>query len=282
MEHTPASVETRSAHRIRAHYEIERELSDRLRAAPADERPALYPELYDTLFRRVPDHPQLTAPSNEGARERDVAAQLSFLRHFLRPGRTFLEIGAGDCALSRAVASKAGDVYVLDVSEAILSHAGDSDELRVVLSDGISIDVAPETIDLAYSNQVMEHLHPDDAAAQLTNVHRALASGGRYVCVTPNRLNGPHDVSKYFDRVATGFHLREYTVTELARIMESAGFTRVWAYAHVRGKTMRLPMLGVGLVEAAIERLPQRARKRVASGRPWRWALGICIVAEKD
>jgi hypothetical protein len=31
----------------------------------------------------------------------------------------------------------------------------------------------------------MEHLHPEDAFEQLRNIIRALAPGGRYVCITP-------------------------------------------------------------------------------------------------
>lgn len=276
------SMDTRSPDRIRAHYEIERELSDRLREAQADQRLALYSELYDALFERVPDHPQLTASADEAGRNREVAAQLNFLRRFLRPGAAFLELGAGDCALSQAVATIAGAVYALDVSESITAAARDSRKVQVVLSDGISVDVPPATVDLAYSNQLMEHLHPDDALAQLGNIWRALAPGGQYVCVTPNRLNGPHDVSKYFDRVATGFHLKEYTVTELSRLMRMAGFSRVASYAHAKGMTVRMPVLAVFMVEAALQRLPDSVRTRLASRRPWRSVLGIYVVSRKD
>jgi predicted SAM-dependent methyltransferase len=51
----------------------------------------------------------------------------------------------------------------------------------------------------------MEHLHPDDAFEQLKQIYTALTPGGLYICTTPNRLTGPHDVSKYFDETAAGF-----------------------------------------------------------------------------
>jgi hypothetical protein len=51
------SLDTRSPERLRLHYEVERELSDRLRAASAEERATLDGEVYDELFRRVEDHP---------------------------------------------------------------------------------------------------------------------------------------------------------------------------------------------------------------------------------
>lgn len=61
----------------------------------------------------------------------------------------------------------------------------------------------------------MEHLHPDDAYEQLQEIYNALIPGGIYICITPNRLSGPHDVSQYFDSIATGFHPKEYTTVEM-------------------------------------------------------------------
>ncbi len=275
-------MDTRSLERIRAHYEIERELADRLREAPAADRLELYSSVYETLLARVPDHPQLTDAADEPRRRDDVRAQLGFLGRFLQPGIVFLDIGAGDCALAREVAKTAKLVYALEVSESITSAARASGEVEVIISDGVSIDVPPGTVDLAYSNQVMEHLHPEDALAQLRNIERTLAPKGRYVCVTPNRLNGPHDVSMYFDAVATGFHLKEYTVTELGRVMRKAGFARVRAYAHVRGRTARIPMFVLAVLEFGLEHAPRSIRRKVAASRPWRWMLGIQVVGETD
>jgi predicted methyltransferase len=61
---------------------------------------------------------------------------------------------------------------------------------------------ASRKLRLGYSNQLMEHLHPDDASEQLANVYRALKPGGVYCCVRPNRISGLHDISVYFETVA--------------------------------------------------------------------------------
>ena len=274
-------MDSRSPDRIRAHYEIERELSDCLREAPADRRLALYGEVYDALFERVPDHPMLCLTADGTARDANVEAELGFLRPFLRPGTSFLELGAGDCALSRKVAPIVDAVYAVDVSESLTAAASDSGEIHVVLSDGVSVDVPRESMALAYSNQLMEHLHPDDALIQLRNVWLALVPSGQYVCVTPNRLNGPHDISQYFDRVPTGFHLKEYTVTELARLMRATGFSHVASYAHVRRKTVKVPLRLVEGLETVLQLLPHAVRLKIASSRPWRWVLGIRLVGRK-
>ena len=41
---------------------------------------------------------------------------------------------------------------------------------------------------------------PEDAVEQLRHLHAALAPGGVYLCITPSRLTGPHDISYLFDR----------------------------------------------------------------------------------
>jgi len=114
-----------------------------------------------------------------------------------------------------------------------LDHAPEN--FSFALSDGTSIPVPSGSVDVAYSNQLMEHLHPDDALEQLANVHRALKPGSVYYCITPSRISGPHDISVYFDSVARGLHLKEYSYRELTDLFRRAGFRRV-AY--------RVPRLG--------------------------------------
>ena len=259
----------------RRHYEVEKELAARLRDAPPDARRALYREVYDELFRRVPDHPQLLRRDNAAVRAAEVERQLRVLRPFLRPESTFLEVGAGDCSLAFAVAAHVRRVVAVDVSSAIVAGAEPPPNAEVLLSDGTSIPVEHGSVDVAYSHQLMEHLHPDDAAEQARNVRAALAPEGVYLCLTPNRLSGPHDVSAGFDDVATGFHLREYTTRELAELLREAGFTRVRALVRARGVvTDAVPAAAVAAVERGLERLPRARAQRLAAGFPLRHLLG--------
>jgi SAM-dependent methyltransferase len=273
--------DVRTAERIRAHYEVERELADRLRTSSRAERRDLYSLVYDELFERVPDHPQLTRKVSAADTKVQLELQMRFLRHFLRPGITFLEIGAGDCSLSVEIARTARRVYALDVSESISSLADRPANLELVISDGVSIPVPAGSVDFAYSNQLMEHLHPDDAFEQLRNILHALAPGGRYVCITPNRLNGPHDVSSHYDREATGFHIKEYTVTELTRLFRAAGFAKARAYAQAKGRVAPVPGPVVAGVEGVLDALPFGPQRQLARALPWRWALGIQLIGYK-
>jgi SAM-dependent methyltransferase len=270
------------AREIRRHYEVERELADRLRASSRDERLQAYGALYDELFRRVPWHPQLARKGDSVGTERGVSAQLALLERWLEPSSTFLEIGAGDLALTRRVAERVARVYAVEVSAEIVRGADAPSNVQVVLSDGVGVPVPPASVHIAYSNQVMEHLHPDDAVEQLANIATALVPGGRYIVMTPHRLSGPHDVSKHFDETATGFHLREYTARELRPMLRAAGFRRVSVIAGGKGRFVTIPLAPVAAVERLLEPLPRRWRRRLVLSPLLRPALLLCLVAVKD
>jgi len=265
--------------RIVAHYAIERELAARLRAAPANERARVYGEVYDELFRRVPDHPQLAI--DPAQRDREVSQKLRFVSRFLDRRSCLMEIGAGDCAFSLRAAPMIRMGIVVDVSQVIVSAAQEMPNLEVVISDGTSLPVEPGSVDVAYSDQLMEHLHPDDALLQLTNVVRALTPGGVYICITPNRVSGPHDVSRGFDEVATGFHLREYTGREIREMFLGAGFTHIDFYAGGRGHYVRIPTALALSGEVAFERLPMAVRRNKVPALASHVLLGLTIVATR-
>jgi SAM-dependent methyltransferase len=254
----------RSLERLREHWEIERELADRLRRADRAERASLYGSVYDELFRRVPDHPQLKKRTTPEARRAAAARRAEMIHGFLGPGRGFLEIGAGDCAVSLAMCPLGRRVYAVEVSAEIATIDEPPPNFELLLTDGQRIPVPPGSIDLAYSNQLMEHLHPDDAEQQLGEIVRALTPGGRYLCLTPNRLLGPSDISSHFeDEVASGFHLREYSNRELRDVALAAGFASVSIIAVLRGRMYALPMAPFLAFEWLFARLPLSLRGRL-------------------
>jgi SAM-dependent methyltransferase len=127
----------------------------------------------------------------------------------------------------------------------------------------------------------MEHLHVDDVADQLRNILAALAPGGIYICVTPNRLNGPHDVSRYFDKVATGFHLKEYSTGELDKLFREVGFSKTTAHAEIRGAGFAIPVPVIVFVESILDRLP-RSLSSALAGMPFvRKFLGVQLTGTK-
>lgn len=271
----PSNGDGRTLEQLREHFEIERELANRLRNASRQERRHLYSSLYDEMYQRVPLHPQLTRKSSPQETQQVVAAQMKFLHRFLGRDTTFLEIGAGDCALSFEVARQVKQVYAVDVSDEITRHSAPVPNFRLILSDGSSVPLPPNSVNVAYSNQLMEHLHPDDAFEQLRNIYDALMPGGSYLCITPNRLDGPHDISGHFSDVAEGFHLKEYTTLELSRLFKQVGFSRLRVYLGARSKYIGLPVFPIGLWETLLEKLPRALREFLVRILPFRLLMGI-------
>jgi SAM-dependent methyltransferase len=271
-----------TAAQIREHYEIEKALATRLRNSTRQERKHLYNALYDEMFQRVTVHPQLLEKESPEFNARILPRQLRFVEGFLKPNSVFLEVGPGDCSFAFAVAPHVKQVYAAEVSEKITTRPGQPENFQLIISDGCSVPLPRDSVDVAYSNQVMEHLHPDDALDQLRSICIALVRGGVYVCVTPNRLCGPHDVSKYFDEVATGFHLKEYTWTELSELFLDAGFSKVTPYVGGMGFHVPCPLFLLRLLERIIEPVPLALRRNLILKTPLiGLLLMIRLVGEK-
>lgn len=271
----------RSIEKIRHHYRIEKNLAQRLMSSQAEERTSLYSDLYDELFRQVPDHPQLMEKNDGKLEGRRVKAQTRLLRPLLNKDTVFLEVGAGGCALAKAISDLVKHCFAVDVSQEICADVEFTEHFQFKQSNGTSIPVPDHSVDLVYSNQLMEHLHPDDAIAQLHNVYRVLKPGGRYVCVTPSRLSGPHDVSQHFDDTATGFHLREYTNSELVKLFQQVGFKSFSCFIGYGGWGLRVPLAGIQALEDIVNKIPKVFRRAIARFPPVRIALGVKLFAVK-
>lgn len=270
------------AHEIRTHdeikhdYEIEKALADKLRNATQEERKTLYPQVYSEYFEKVKKAPQIIRKQNTREKERYVLKQLNQFKHLLKPTMTFVEVGAGDCALSMTVASHVKKAYALEVSDHISLTREKPDNFEVITFDGLHFPFEDNSVDFVYSNQLMEHLHPDDAASQLSEIYRILKKGGMYYCITPSRLNGPHDISKYFDKQSTGFHLKEYTHGELDRMFSACGFSKRRSVIAAKGRYyFSLPVFMITVFENILGLLPHSLRHKLASFVPFKVLLGI-------
>lgn len=276
-----SDADDRTPEQIALHYRIERELADRLRQANPADRGHLYRRVYDELFQRVPGHPMLVRRANEELSKRTNIGTLSLLNPFLRSDSILLEIGPGDCSLAIALCAQVKQVIAVDVSREIIKEVEFPENLTLLISDGGSVPVQENSISVAFSNQLIEHLHPDDALVQTENVFKALRPEGIYICLTPNRLSGPHDISQYFDETATGLHLREYTTTELAKFFYQAGFTRVHAIFRLKSVQCRIPTRIVTVIEASLDILPHKWRRALARGALVRSLIGVSLIATK-
>ncbi len=244
----------------------------------------MYGQVYNELYAQVKDHPLLqrkALSAEQLERHQGIRSQLHFLRRFINPNSVFLEIGAGSCLVSMEIAKKVKRVIAVDVSEEITRRDDVPSNLELRIFDGVEVPVEAGTVDIAYSHQVMEHVHPEDAFEQLRSIHRSLAPGGAYVCIVPNRISGPHDISRHFDEVATGFHMKEYTTTELASLLRSTGFRKIRSYVGARGTYFAVPQLFLIALEKLLGTMPFRLRANIGRRVPVRQLLEIRMAGWK-
>jgi SAM-dependent methyltransferase len=104
------------------------------------------------------------------------------------------------------------------------------DNLEWGISDGVHFErFEPfNTYDYVISNQVIEHIHPDDLVEHCKNVRSILKPEGSYIVCSPHVWHGPSDISAVFkyDK-SIGMHLKEYTNFELYKCLKKAGFKKV-------------------------------------------------------
>lgn len=258
------SQDPRTPDRLRHHFEVERELADRLRHSTRAERPELFRTMYGELFARVPDHPRLVRRESPESTRRAVESQVSLLREFLAGVKTFLEIAPGDCRVSYEVAKHVEKVIGADISDQSGDQSTRPQNFQLLVYDGYTLAVPDQSVDLAFSYQFLEHLHPEDMAGHFQLIRRVLKPGGRYVFSTPHRFSGPHDVSAHFSDTPEGFHLKEWTYRELRAVIAEAGFSASYPFRWGRARQSGLWNAATLLAESVTGTLPRGLQKRLS------------------
>ena len=285
--HAPSLIASRPGHEPHGlrprdatlfHYRVEKQMADRLRQAPARERRRLYKALSKRIYAIVPDHPYMAEKLNPAMRAAETERQVAIMKRFIGPDARCLAIGMDADAVARIVAGGIGSIHVANVSDDVVVVADAPAGIRDLGTDGISIPLPAGSIDIAVSIDTMERLHPDDARTQIAEIVAALKPGCCYVCLTPNRLFGPHDISEKIDEEAAGLNLKEYSNGELAALFRAAGFRKCRALLNYE-KTVfpvLIPLWPVLLYERIVAMLPKSARHYWAS-----WLMGVKFVGIK-
>lgn len=208
------------------HFLLEKQLGNELRNSSANDRKVLYQKLYNKLFSTFPE-----IATNLDSSEHDrIAWQMKLIKRLYDKDKIFLEIGAGDCLLSKQLAKYFKKIVAYEVASSIPFIENKPDNLEIRIFNGVDMNEAKESVDIIYSNQVFEHLHTDDVPQILSAYHSFLKEKGQLVVITPHRLTGPHDISRYFTDDAQGFHMKEYSYKDMKTVLKKGGFKNIKGY----------------------------------------------------
>jgi SAM-dependent methyltransferase len=225
----------------RAQFEFERSLRGRILDSPPEQRAAAIASAYGELFQTFPDHSVFQTTAEERRRQgRRGAAMVGPLT---RAGERVLEVGCGRGDVLTELAERGRVCVGIEPSEKMIDMCPPHPRVSLHVGTAERLEFPDEFFHAVFSQQVLEHLHPDDVPQHLMDAFRVLRPGGFIAIETPNRRTGPQDISRGFTREPQGLHLKEWTYAELAGEMRRAGFV------HVRGLlappyiVRRLPLL---------------------------------------
>jgi 2-polyprenyl-3-methyl-5-hydroxy-6-metoxy-1,4-benzoquinol methylase len=226
-EQTPISEQM-----VLTHWELERQLTHDLLNTRPEERWETFERCYSQLYQTINWLNKLHGTSTE---------TLEMWRFVLgAPNQKVYEIGSGKGDLISYLAKYGFECRATEITrERGEKHVAEAiPNLTWRVSDGVHLDQfeAQNSYDVVISDQVLEHMHPEDLKTHLESVHCILTEDGRYIFRTPHRFTGPYDVSRVLKfNEPQGMHLKEYTYQDLTAIVKQAGFDQV-AYAFVPAK----------------------------------------------
>lgn len=189
-------------------------------------------------YDRIYDDIRRTMPAGPGGKKFSFGFVPDFIenRKDLFQDRTVIDIGCGPGESTELISRYASFVYGLEYSSFILEEAKKEyrqiENIEFLAIEGIRLPFGDGSIDLAYSNDVVEHLHPDDAFMHFQEVLRVLRNDGKYYFWTPGSNSGPHDFTQNFYLKGFGVgpmasHIREYSFAEMIEILKEAGYRKV-------------------------------------------------------
>lgn len=211
--------------RKRAQFEFERQLRQRILDSPREHRAAVTTEAYGELFSEFGDHSALSL--SEDDRRRVGRHSAGMIAPLIGKSCRILEVGCGCGDVLRELASRGHTCVGTEASALMVEIAGQSSEVTILHGLAGRLEFADGSFDVVFSQQVLEHLHPDDVPIHFEEAFRVLRPGGIMAVETPNKKAGPQDISRGFTRVAEGLHLKEWTLGELSAVFRTTGFTNV-------------------------------------------------------
>jgi 2-polyprenyl-3-methyl-5-hydroxy-6-metoxy-1,4-benzoquinol methylase len=266
-------------------FEIERVFHQRiLEENDFERRQALYQDVYQTV------HPIYgSVPSDEEFRgDHNPRAQTIWLFTPELAGKSILDVGCGRGEFLVGVARSLPHGRLLGI-DAVVPPSDPALGVSFRADSIVRFDLG-ERFDVAFSDNVIEHIAPADLDTHLGSIRGALREGGILIVLTPNRIFGPWDVTRILDdhysgRIpAQGTHLNEMTHVELAAALRRNGFHRLRTVLPVSKVSRRMGRVRVPFAIPALgERVPGLTHFARGVADKWRYlgAFEISVIARR-
>jgi SAM-dependent methyltransferase len=240
---------------------MEKAIAKRLKQTSREERKVIYRTMYDTLFAQVPDHPRLKCQENSNKIAQENTRKLKLIKEFINPETVFVEFAPGDCRFSVSICDRVKFVYGVDISNQRGQFVPLPENFKLIIYDGYCLGMQENFADVVFSDQLIEHLHPDDTELHFRLVRKILKPQGVYIFRTPHRFSGPHDVSRYFSDEAEGFHLKEWTYGEIEKVLSDLKYSSWSGYWDAKGIRIKMPFTYFVSIEYVLSVIPKKLRK---------------------
>lgn len=225
---------------ILKHWELEKLLTQRLLKTTSENRWEIFEQCYNMLYKEL----SWLNKYVDTARNNTSKNYETWVHLIGKPPKKIYEIGSGKGELISYLANCGYECRATEITrERGEKFIPDTSNLTWDISDGVHLDkfTSKDYYDVVISNQVIEHLHPDDVSDHFKNVYRILTNNGRYIFSTPHCYLGPADVSRVFKyEKPICMHLKEYTYKEIKELLDCAGFQNVRAVLKLPQKVSKI------------------------------------------
>jgi hypothetical protein len=131
--------------------------------------------MYDELFSKVPDHIRLKTRDSNMLSSKAIEGKYAIVKKFINASDTFAEFAPGDCRFSFAISKLVKFVYGIDISDQRNLSDTIPENFKLIIYDGYNLnEIEDESVDFVFSDQLIEHLHPEDTELHFKLAHRKL------------------------------------------------------------------------------------------------------------
>lgn len=215
---------------IYLHWELEKKLANTLRQSKKRDRWKVTTDCYREFYNQLPWLKELNHSVDTHFFEKRARVMSRLMGTSVK---RIYEIGSGTGRILSRLAGEGHLCRGMDIFTARgLEDKKDQSNLTIGVSDGVHLDRFERTrsFDVVFSENVIEHLHPDDLFEHFQSVYSLLDKGGKYILKTPHVFSGPHGLEKIFGlKILQGFHLKEYSYCEIRALAFQSGFRSIKA-----------------------------------------------------